>query len=82
MPNYNPLNPYNNICMYVFRADNLALDKQVMCSSLERALLSPSSFMKLPIVMCIPCELFPVQMVYPVDFDLKGRNSMCATNIC
>ena len=48
--------------MYVFRADHLALDNQLVCSSLEKMNPSTLSFASLPIVLCGGLgayELFP-----------------------
>lgn len=66
IPKYNLLSPYKVTCMYVFRTDYLALDNQLVCTSLGRAtapvpppapLLAPPlaralSFTQLPVSLC------------------------------
>lgn len=43
IPKYNLFSPRNVTCMYVFRAEHLALDKQLVCSSLGKtSSLAPS----------------------------------------
>jgi hypothetical protein len=54
------MSPYNVACMYVFRDDHLAMDKQLVCSSLGIA----PNFPQLPEVPCVglrPDSLYPIQ---------------------
>lgn len=51
IPKYNLLNLCHATCMYVFRDDHLALDNQLVYSSLKRAYLVPSSPQS-PAVLC------------------------------
>lgn len=39
IPKYNLFSLHNVACMYVFRPDHLAMDKQLVCSSLEKTSL-------------------------------------------
>lgn len=47
------LNPYKVACVYVFKADYLILDNQLVCSSLRKTTSSASSFSQLPVVLCV-----------------------------
>lgn len=49
---YNLFRPYNIICIYVFRADSLALDNQLVCSSLGNTTSPTHILPQLPIVLC------------------------------
>jgi hypothetical protein len=44
IPNHNLMSPYNVSSVYVFRADHLVLDNQLVCFSLGRATSSHSCF--------------------------------------
>lgn len=56
--------------MYVFRADNLTHDNQLVCSSssLEKVAFSITSSAQLPIVLCV--ELRPHE-IYPNYFGMS-----------
>jgi hypothetical protein len=52
----NLLSVYNVTCIYVFRADHLALDKQLVSSSLGKIISLALSIPHLPIVLCVGFE--------------------------
>ena len=64
-PIYNLLSLYNVPCMYVFRADCLALDKQLVSSSLGKTIPPTLSMSYLPLVLCVwlkPGGLLPINL--------------------
>ena len=61
---YNRFSPYDIICIYLFRADCLELDNQLMCFSLGRITSLTPSFTQFSVVLFVglrPCGLFPFQ---------------------
>lgn len=59
---YNFFCPYNSTCIYLFRADCLELDSQLM--SLKRTTSLTPSLTHFSVVLCVglrPCGLFPYQ---------------------
>lgn len=50
--------------MYVFRADTLAVDKQLMCSSLKKATSPTLSILHSPIVLCVGLGTHVVLPIY------------------
>jgi hypothetical protein len=60
-------------CKYVFSADHLALDNQLICSSLEKAATTSANFSQLPIVLYLELRLlglFPVYFGMSIGFVL------------
>jgi hypothetical protein len=60
---YNPFIPYDLTCMYVLRAGCLAVNNQLLCSSLGKTPSPVLSSPQLPIVLCVilrPGGLFPI----------------------
>jgi hypothetical protein len=66
VPKYNLLSSHHLTFMYVFRADHLAPDNQLVCSSLGRATYPAPSFTQLPIVVSVASRSMGF---FPVQFD-------------
>lgn len=53
IPQYNLSSPYNVTCIYVFRADRLVLENELVCFSLGRATPFIHIFPRWPVVLCV-----------------------------
>lgn len=63
---YNLLSPYNINCMHMFKADLLALDNQLVCSSMVKAISPTPNFPQLPVLLFVVLRL---------EFCLPGPSS-------
>lgn len=89
---YNLFHLYNIICTYVFRADCLTLDNQLVCSSLGSTVSPTPSFTELPVVLYVEwsCEQKALSKISTcrenvegwVVFDpnRQGRTYQCLTS--
>lgn len=64
---YKLFKSYNDLCMCVFRADRLALDKQLECSSLEKA---TSSVPRFPCLSVAPCVGLRLHGLFSIQFGI------------
>lgn len=51
-------------CMYVFRTDCLALNNQLMCSSMGKTSSLSSKFLQLPMVLCEGLKPHGLLLIY------------------